>query len=138
MENIIPTAGVLVYDKNKVLLVRHKTNSSHQTDLLGIPSGVIKDGETEKRAALRKFTAETGLETSEQDLVEIPTLYQATIERKDRPKRYSLKVFVAKTFHGMLKEAEVELPEWIEISNLNQNKLLPNVGLAVKEGLKYK
>jgi 8-oxo-dGTP diphosphatase len=138
MTDIIRTAGVLIYRDQEVLLVRHGTAAGHLTGVYGLPSGSLKEGETELEAAVRELEEETGLTTSQKDLVELPETYTAEIQRKDGVKKFSFKVFLCKRFSGELKETEETTPEWVKISDLKKYKLLPNVEEIVKGGLRYR
>ena len=138
MTDIIRTAGVLIYRDQEVVLVRHGTAAGHLTGVYGLPSGSLEEGETELEAAVRELEEETGLTTSQKDLVELPETYTAEIQRKDGVKKFSLKVFLCKRFSGELKETEETTPEWVKISDLKKYKLLPNVEEIVKGGLRYR
>ncbi len=138
MTSTIPTVAIIAYDKDKVLLVKHGGKASHLTGVYGLPGGRINNGETEKEAALREFTEETGLIASE-NLIEIPKRYTAEIKRKDgSAKTFSMKVYICKSFSGNLKPTQETIPEWIKTDKLKAYNLLPNVEKAVNDGLKPK
>ncbi len=138
MSIIIPTVAVLAYKGNKVLLVKHGEKASHLTGVYGLPGGRINDVETEKEAALREFTEETGL-TIFGDLIEIPNRYTAEIKRKDgNTKTFSMRVYICKSFSGELKRSDETTPGWIKIEELKNYNLLPNIEKAVCDGLSFK
>nr|MBC8495948.1 hypothetical protein [archaeon] len=80
---------------------------------------------------------ETGFRTTKEDLIEIPGIRSATIERKNGPRTFSLKVFVAKKFEGELRSGNAEIPEWVKISELDNLKILGNTKEFTLEGLKW-
>lgn len=61
MIQIIKTTGVLVFNKNRVLLVCHKKGSGHLNNTYGLPAGHINLDETYIEAASRELMEETGL-----------------------------------------------------------------------------
>lgn len=133
--NIIPTVGVVVVRDGQVLLVRHGEASGHISGVYGLPAGRMMENETERETAQRELKEETGLSAEPTSLLEIPKLWRAVIERKDGVKEFSFKVFVAPVFSGDLKSGEETEPEWVNIDDLDQYDLLPNVKLAIEEGV---
>src|SRR5258706_5596518 len=125
----IITAHVLVFQKDKVLLVRHGVSAGHLTGVYGIPGGHLNGDETLKHAAIRVLHEETGLEVDEKDLQDFPSnKYTADIQRKDgSTKRYTMTVFTSMSFGGLLNKTSETTPEWIEFSKLDEYNLLPNV-----------
>ena len=79
-KRIIPCAGILVYRGDAVLLVKHDEKSNNPIGSYGLPSGQIKPGESAVQTAVRKLEEETGLRTTQEDLVEMPVIYKAVIE----------------------------------------------------------
>ena len=133
---IIPTVGVLVFREECVLLVKHAKGAGHITGVYGLPAGRIDENESEREAAVRELEEESGLRVQASNLIELEKVWQATIETKYGTKDFSLKVFIAKTFEGSLKESEEGAPEWVLVEDLIQFNLLPNVQNVVNEGLK--
>lgn len=137
--NTIPTAGVVLFKGDEVLLVEHKEGASNLTGVYGIPAGRIDMNESARQTAVRELKEETGLIVQENDLIELPTMYTASLERKDGSKKeFSLKVFFAKSSGGSFIENNETVPTWVKRDTINTYKLLPNVESAVKEaeGLK--
>lgn len=136
---VIPTIAVLSYKNDEVLLVRHGEKASHLTGTYGLPSGRIEDGEDDKTAAEREFKEETGLEITKEDLIDYPrNTYYANIERKGGEiTNFSWHVFIAKKFSGQLKESDETKPEWFALSEIRRLNLLPNVGRAIEDGLRF-
>jgi mutator protein MutT len=137
MKKIIPTVGVLIIQDGKVLLVRHGEAAGHITGKCGLPSGRIEKGETELSVAIRELHEETGLKTSQENLVLLPHKYQATIKRKDGKNTFSLKVFLCKKYEGNLKKSIETTPEWANISDLEKLNLLPNIKKAIDDALAF-
>lgn len=135
---IIPTIAVLIYREDEILLVKMDKGSNNPVGSYCFPSGHVKVGETDAVAAVRKLENETGLKTEEKDLFEIPIYYQATFQRNDGLKTFSMKVFLCRDYHGEIRRGSTELPQWIKISELKKYPLLPNVEKAVLDGLKYR
>lgn len=131
----IQTTGIILFYEGKVLLVRHLEGASHVTGAYGLPAGKIEDGESETYAAKRELEEETGLITSEADLVKLPKVYEATIQLKSVERTFIWHVFLCKKWTGKLKSSEETNPEWVPIENIKKYPLLPNVESAVKEGL---
>ena len=135
-----PTVGILVFRNNfqEVLLTKHKETAKHQTGKYGIPAGRLDPGETEIQALLREFNEETGLETHERYLTKLPFEYSATIQRKDeRPRIFTLKVWYCSNYSGTPTETIENIPEWINVNNIHELNLLPNMEKVVKDALDY-
>lgn len=141
MSDVVLTIGVLVLrNKNKeVLLVKHGEKAGHPTGIYGLPSGRIEANETEKQASVRELKEETGLETSEYFLIELPYNFGVTeLRRKKGTMLCSWKVFICKEYSGeMQTDGEETIPEWVKISELNEYWLSPGIKIAVSEGIKY-
>lgn len=128
-----PTVGVITISNNKALLVRHGQAARHKDGVYGIPGGRIQPGENDKEASLREFHEETGLITTPDDLIEYPNnVYHATIQMKTGPEDFIFHVFSCIKFSGDLKSSEETIPEWVEITELDQYKLLPSIKEIVK------
>lgn len=140
MESPIKSAGILVFNNNKVLLVKHGEKAGHLTGVYGIPGGRFSENEDEKTTAIRELKEETGIEVSLSNLKDYPgNLYTARIKKKDlTEKLFSIKVFVADKYIGNLRKTEETTPEWINISDLKNYNLLPNVEKAINDGYNYK
>lgn len=133
------TVGVLVVQDGKVLLVSHNEGAGNLTGTYGLPSGHLEKDEEEKTAAARELREETGIIVSEEDLIEYPNdIWTADIKRKDgKTYTFQIKIFVAKTFTGLLKSSEETTPEWIEIGKLDEYNLLPNVKEIVLKEVRW-
>ena len=135
----ILTAGILIIKENKVLLVENLEGSGHKAGIFGLPAGRVEQGESEVEAAIRELKEETGLVTSAENLVRLPTTYETDVPRKDGiPKRFKGICFKCLDYSGELKGSSETQPVWVEISKLDEMNLLPNVKNAVMEGLEDK
>jgi len=128
---LIESVGVVVFNKDKVLLVRHGKASNYSNKIYGIPAGKIEKGETAAEAASREFQEETGLISSVEGLLKLPKSYQAEIEQKDGIKIFNWYVFLCTKHEGVLKTTEETEPFWVNIKDLDNFKLLPNVKEAI-------
>lgn len=132
----IPTIGVLVFQNNKVLLVKHTPKAEHLTGVYGLPSGRLKENETFIDAASREIEEETGLKVDVKDLIPLKTIFHAQIPRKSGEiAKMSWNVFVAIKYNGKVKPSDETTPEWIDINKVDQLPLLPNIKKAISEGL---
>ena len=135
MAKIVPTVGVLIFDKNKVLLVKHDKHAEHITNTYGLPAGRLENDESEIECAIRELKEETGLETDKSSLHALPTTYTARIRRKSGIMNFTYKVFICSYFSGNLKESDEAEPEWINLSKVKDLNLLPNVDKIISEGV---
>jgi dihydrofolate reductase len=135
---VIPTSCTVIFKDNTVLLVKHKEYAEHLTDLYGLPGGHIDEGESAKEAAGRELQEETGLVVSQKDLEELPISVPDTdIPRKGGTvKRFSLKVFYAKSYTGTLHESQETIPEWISLSRIDTIDLIGLTKKVIEDSLK--
>lgn len=132
--NSVPSVAIVVIQSNKVLLVREGEKSAHLTGVYNTPAGRIEEGETPVQAAIRELKEETGLETSEENLIELPRKYTADIKRKSgETVSFYHTVFVCIRFNGQLKSAEDVEPVWVEIEKVSSLKLLPNISDMISQ-----
>lgn len=136
---VIPSAAVLIIKNGKVLLVKHTEKAGHLTDTYGLPAGRIDSGESERGAAARELLEETGLKSSEKDLIEFEgNYYIAEIDRKGGEKlKFGWRVFLCRDYSGEIKESDETVPVWIQIEELDNYNLLPNTKNVTMAGLKY-
>lgn len=133
----IATFGVVVIKDSWVLLVRHLEKAGHLTGMYGLPAGRPGENESAEETAIRELKEETGLEVKMEDLVRLPTVQVADIQRSDGTvKRMSIECFVAWQASGELEGEKNETePEWVSISELGNVPLLPNVMKIIEEAL---
>lgn len=130
---LIQSVGVVVFEGNNVLLVKHGKGAAHLTGVYGLPSGKIEPGEEAINAAVRELREETGLDATSSDLILLPKVYRATIEQKDGVKVFDWHVFLCKKYSGNLRETDETKPFWISVDDLTTLVLLPNVEEAIAE-----
>ena len=135
--NPIPTAGVLIIENNKVLLVKPRPHSIYKNVKYGIPAGKVIVREPEMVAAIRKLKEETGLDVSANNLMPIDKTWEAVIDRGTEIVNMKLKVFIAKEYLGDLDVGGYMSPEWIDVPRISKLDLMPNIEDVVNEGLKY-
>lgn len=134
-----PSVGIVIFEGNRVLLVKHGPEAEQLTDTYGLPSGRLEEGESPIAAAKRELLEESGLVTREEDLVELPEKYEAKLRRKDGTVRlFSWIVFLCTAYSGQLTPSNETIPEWVAISELKKYQLLANVENAISQALKYK
>lgn len=137
--NYMPRAsvGIVVFKDEEVLLVKNLASSSHAKEIYGLPAGKVEPGETEVHAAMRELKEETGLVSTEEDLHEFPNNYYiASIALKDGVSEWGFRVFLCKRYSGEIQSSMDTAPEWVAIHDLDNYTLLPNVKVAILEGLK--
>ena len=134
MEESILTFHILLFQGDRVLLVKHGEGAGHLTGVWGIPGGRPIDNETPKETAVREFSEETGLKVENEDLQDFPdNQYTADVQRKDGvSRRYTMKIFLCDTSTGELKSSTETEPEWIKFSEVSKYNLFPNGQKAVE------
>lgn len=128
---LVKCVGVVAFDGDNVLLVRHGKSAHHFEGIIGLPSGKIDPGESKISAARRELEEETGLRCELSDLVQLPQDYQATIEQKDGIKIFDWYVFLCKKYSGTLTSSDETEPFWVHVEDLKTLTLLPNVFEAI-------
>lgn len=133
----INTVGVVVLNDNKVLLVKHGEAGKHITGTYGLPAGRLEDEEEYIDAAIRELQEETGLLADKKDLISLPTEYRATLEGKNGLRKMFMKTFLCTTFAGILQSSDETIPEWIDLTMLENFETIANVKNAINEAASY-
>jgi len=134
VDDVIATAGVVIIDGDRVLLIEHGEGAGHITGAWGIPAGEIDDGETARTAAARELLEETGLRVDAHALVELPTLWEARIARKTGSAQFSLRAFATDHYEGELVSSDEGSPTWIPLDEVaGLQPLLGNTADIVEE-----
>ena len=129
------TVGAVIIKNDKVLLVKHTEKSHHKPGIYGLPSGRPNKDETLEETCIREVKEESGIIINKKDLIRMPFLYFADIERKDGKKTWSIIPHIVKKFSGSLEAKYETIPQWIPIKDLNKYDLLPNVKEIIKEAV---
>jgi len=140
MKEVIPTAAVLMFEKDKTLLVRHGESASHLTGTYGFACGRVAEEDNDLLdTAVREFKEETGLLVKKENLSSYPgNYYEAKIPRKDGTiKTFSMTVYLGGEYEGELCSTDETTPEWIPLSLLHTIQLLPNIESAINAGLDF-
>lgn len=139
--DIVETVGVIVFspDKTKVLLVENLSKSEHLNNTFGIPAGITDPNQSLKTLAVKKLKEETGLLAQEEDLVALPSDYNAEIARKDgTTKLFHLKTFLCEKYLGEIEASTKNRPVWVLVKGLDHLNLLPNVRKIIEDALIYR
>ena len=134
MEKISPTVGIVVFQNNKVLLVRNEAQTHHLNRIYGLPAGRLEAGENLKEAALRELFEETGLETTLDALITYPgNQFTAKIYKEGiGEKEYSFDVFLCTEYTGEIRTSDDTTPLWMDLPLPADLNLLPNVAIAIE------
>lgn len=127
------TVGVVVLNDRKVLLVRHGEKSRQPNGIYGFPAGRVESEETDLQAAVRELREESGLIAKDADLIQLPTVYESTLELKNGPEDFLYTVFYCPSYTGEIVTNEEQVPEWIDLDRLSEYWLLPNIAQAIEE-----
>jgi len=133
---VIPTVGVLIFKNDTVLLVQHGEGGNHIKGTYGLPAGRFELNETAREAAIRELEEETGLVSSENDLVELPiAIPPADLLRKDgTTKRFTITIFYCKKYTGTLRSSDETTPQWIPVKEAVTLNLEGHTKQMIEEG----
>lgn len=133
----IPTVAGLAIKDNQVLLVKHGEVAHHLLGVYGLPGGRLDEGESLLDGATREFQEETGLIPNKSSMIQIPTIYEADIPRRNGEiLSVSWYVFLIKEFSGELIKSDETEPEWVDIDKISSLTLLPNTENVINEAQK--
>jgi len=134
------TVGVMILnpERDKILLVKHKEAAGNQTDIYGFPAGRIELGEAPREAAVRELFEETGFTAKEEDLKSFEGNYFTTdLQRSNGDlRRANFTLYFCEVVEGELRDSDETLPEWVEISEINNLNTMPNIDIAIENFLK--
>jgi ADP-ribose pyrophosphatase YjhB (NUDIX family) len=131
-------AGIVLIKKEKVLLVRHNAGTDYVNETYNLPTGRIIDGETEHETAARILFDETNLVVEPEHLVELPHRYPITIEHKNNDATLTSSYFFTDHYGGILEISDETIPEWIDLSKINQLPLALNVDKIIADAVEIK
>lgn len=136
--DFVRASAVTIFNKNKVLLVKHKQASEHINDVYGLPAGRLELGEKEITAAIRELKEETGLTTQETNLTELNGTYENTEEGKTGTKSFKTTAYLCTKYSGKLISGEETEPVWVNLQNLENLNLIEVAGTIISDALKQK
>ena len=114
---ILTAAGVMIMDKDKRILLQHRTDNNTWS----IPGGIIEPGENVEEAAKREVYEETGLTVDEIQLFNIYSGEKQHYTYPNGDEVYFINiVFITKIFQGNIVVDGTESKEvrFFEINNL--------------------
>lgn len=121
------SCGCIVIDGDKVLLIKH--NVGHW----GLPKGHMENDETEVETAIREVKEETNID------VEVNDKYRYTAEYSPMEGVWKEVVyFIAskKNDNPIPQEAEVQIVEWVELSEAVKKLTYDNTKEILKKAIK--
>lgn len=132
----IKTVGVLLFnpDRSKVLLVKHTSEAQNKAGVYGFPAGKVDIGKSPKEAALEELVQETGLVSKEENLSPFEENYFSGYlprHKQGVSRHMNMTVYVCDKFEGQLKKSEKTIPEWVDVNDLKNRELMPNVLRAI-------
>lgn len=128
----IKSVTVIIFDGDKVLLVKNGVSSDHPTGVYGLPAGKVENDESWESAARRECLEESGLTPLK--LVKLPTFYEADLPRKDGTiKRFCCWSFLAVGYEGELKTTAETEPIWVSMGEVADLPLVVNVSKMIAE-----
>lgn len=72
------------------------------------------------------------------DLIELPTVYTATLERKDGTRTFVGPAILCLKATGELQSNSETAPLWVSLDELGNYQLLGNVGKMIEEARTYR
>ena len=134
----LQVVGVVVFKDDQVLLVKHLDGASHLTGSYGLPAGRIEPGESKIDAAKRELEEESGLVALPENLVELPNVYSATIERKTGIAKFEMTSYLCTGYAGTLTDSDETSPLFVKISELDSYDLIGTGHQVIKDALEMK
>ena len=133
----IKSVAVVIFKKDKVLLIKSSETSGHLTGMYSLPAGRLEKNETYEQAALREFEEESGLKTKTEYLIRLPTFYKASLKRKTESRKFCAWSFYCIKYWGKLKASSEGEPQWIDIEKLKNLNLQVNVENMINEAINH-
>ena len=115
-------AAVVLYQKNEILIVKHKLPSRHFAGVYTIPGGETEhyDEDTEN-TAVREVKEETGLDVNRENICKLGH-YDFTMGRKVGMEELSVDLYSCNKFGGELREGDETIPIWVKIEDFISGK----------------
>ncbi len=111
-------AGVVLYEPDSVLLVRHTEKAKLPTGSYGFPAGRVEEGEIPEDTAVRELGEETGLITSVEYLRKLPEK-PSRLAMKNGFEDFIFRPFLCTHYWGQLKPSEKTIPEFVRLYRLH-------------------
>ena len=109
-------AGVVLYETDKVLLVKHTEAARPPTGSYGFPAGRVEPGKTAAQTAVRELREEAGLVARVDGLKHVETVLSG-VPGMDEDFRYD--IFLCDLFSGVLRASDKTIPEWVPMPSLS-------------------
>ena len=117
-------AGLLVWHRERGILLQHRVGWSHFGNTWGLPGGALKEGETAEKGALREAHEEAGVPAAQLRVIATSVLDLAFW-------RYTTVVVEAlEYFEPVMGDAESEALEWVPVNSVENFPLHPGFGRA--------
>lgn len=123
--------AVIIIDKNKRILLQHRTDNN----TWGLPGGIIEPGETMEEAAIRETKEETGLTCKNLKLFNIYSGKQLQYEYPNGDKVYNVSIaYLCSKYSGKIKIDNIESKDvrFFKIKEIPK-KILPPQKLIIED-----
>lgn len=131
MNNLKPCliVNAVIIDDNKILLIRRVKEP--YAGYWGMPGGRIEFAEHIEKAAVREFKEETNINTEFEKLCGIAS--EIVYENNKSKAHFIIFVCKLKHLHTDIIEGKEGKLKWVDINNLDNEKIIPSDILMIKE-----
>ena len=119
---MITISGCLIIKNNKLLLLHRKDKDQWE-----VPGGTIKPGESPEQTAIREVKEEIGCNVK---IIGCLCCFEFTFNNK-KHKSYCFLAKITKGKPKIIEKETFDKLEFIPLDKLKQQKIAPNVGMAV-------
>lgn len=134
------SVGVIVFDGDNVLLVRHTEKAKPPTGMHGLPAGRVEPGESIKYAGVRELAEETTLTTEEKSLFFVPGNYfKRPIQLKNEIELLTFEALYCSEFEGKIAPSAdgKTIPGWYPTNEIPE-PVFPDVVTAIHNALAFR
>jgi 8-oxo-dGTP diphosphatase len=117
-------AGLLVWHRERGVLLQHRVGWSHFGGTWGLPGGALKEGETAEAGALREAHEEAGVPSA------VLRVIATSVLNLEIWSYTTVIVEALEFFEPVMGDAESEALEWIPVDSVENFPLHPGFGLA--------